>query len=56
MKLQEALTALENKVRSSLNRIIGVQVEFVKIERRGGFFKAVYTVSVPITEPEEEER
>jgi len=52
MKLQEGLKALEAKVRNSLSRLEGVQVQFNQIEKRGGFFVAVYTVCVPITEKE----
>ena len=52
-QLQEALQTLENKVRNSLNRIEGVQVHFDKIEKRGGFFTAVYTVNVPILDEKE---
>jgi hypothetical protein len=55
LHLQEALTALEAKVRNSLNRLSGVQVGFNKIEKRGGFYVAVYTVCVPIPDAEEEE-
>jgi hypothetical protein len=55
LRLQEALTALESKVRNSLNRLSGVQVGFNKIEKRGGFYVAVYTVCVPIPDAEEEE-
>ncbi|MDR1506550.1 MAG: hypothetical protein LBI67_05555 [Treponema sp.] len=47
IRLQEALTAMEAKVRNSLSRLSGVQVGFNKIEKRGGFF-VVYTVCVPI--------
>jgi hypothetical protein len=53
--LQEALSALESKVRSSLNRIPGVQVGFNIIEKRGGFYVAVYTVCVPIPDTDEDE-
>lgn len=52
MKLQESLTALEARVRNSLNRINGVQVHFDKIEKQGGFYAAIYTVCVPIIEEE----
>jgi hypothetical protein len=55
MRLQEALTALEAKVRNSLNRLSGVQVGFNKIEKRGGYYVAVYTVCVPIPDADEEE-
>ncbi|MDR0719385.1 MAG: hypothetical protein LBF78_07085 [Treponema sp.] len=54
-RLQEALAALESKVRNSLNRISGVQVGFNKIEKRGGFYVAVYTVCVPIPDANEDE-
>jgi len=53
--LQEALKTLENRVRNSLNRIEGVQVHFDKIEKRGGFFTAVYTVNVPIFDEEKKD-
>jgi hypothetical protein len=52
--LQNGLKALESKVRNSLSRLDGVQVQFNQIEKRGGFFVAVYTVCVPITEAEKE--
>jgi hypothetical protein len=52
MKLQETLKALEAKVRNSLSRLAGVQVSFNQIEKRGGFFVAVFTVCVPIIEEE----
>jgi hypothetical protein len=55
LRLQEALTALESKVRNSLNRIAGVFVGFNKIEKRGGFYVAVYTVCVPIPDTDEDE-
>jgi hypothetical protein len=41
-ELQEALKAMENKVRNSLSRLDGVQVHFNQIEKRGGYFTAVY--------------
>jgi hypothetical protein len=55
LKLQEALTAMEAKVRNSLSRLAGVQVGFNKIEKRGGFYVAVYTVCVPITDADKDE-
>jgi hypothetical protein len=54
LRLQEALAALELKVRNSLNRLPGAQVGFNKIEKRGGFYVAVYTVCVPIPDAEED--
>jgi hypothetical protein len=54
LRLQESLTALEAKVRNSLNRLPGVQVGFNKIEKRGGFYVAVYTLCVPIPDVEED--
>ena len=53
--LQEALRTLENRVRNSLNRIDGVQVHFERIEKRGGFFTAVYTVNVPIFDEDDKD-
>ena len=53
--LQEALRTLENRVRNSLNRIDGVVVHFEKIEKHGGFFAAMYTVTVPIFDEEKKD-
>jgi len=52
--LQNALKAMEAKVRNSLSRIDGASVQFKQIEKHSGFFMAVYTVNVPITDAERE--
>ena len=54
MKLQEALTAMEAKVRNSMSRLpFGTQVYFEKIDKKGSFFTARFNLVIPITDPEE---
>jgi hypothetical protein len=43
------------RLQESLNRLPGVQVGFNKIEKRGGFYVAIYTLCVPIPDADEDE-